>query len=78
MYNSKDQFNGKIKLTVRYIEPSGDFVVLDSGHVAAVGKIFANIESEGLQLQHLIGDINASHNENGNNFKLNKEDFYKE
>ena len=69
--------NGKVKLTVRYIEPTGEFLVLDSGHVVACGKVFAEKENAPLQLQHLITDI-KSLDEISNDFKLNSQEFYRE
>ena len=70
--------NGKVKLTVRYTEPTGEFVVLDGEHVAAVGKVFADVQNQSLQLQYLIKDINDLYLTSEKNYKLNKEDFYKE
>ena len=60
--------NGKVKLTVRYIEQTGDFVVLDSEHIAASGKVFIDVKNEALQLQHLIKDINTLDYDNEKNF----------
>ena len=69
--------NGKIKLTVRYTEPTDEFVVLDSGHVAACGKIFEG-KNNFLQLQHLIKDITLLNQQNEENLKLNQDEFYRE
>ena len=65
---------GKIKLTVRYTEPTGEFVVLDGPNVAATGKVFAVNHDEALQLQHLNEDISKINNQ----YTLNTEEFYKE
>ena len=62
--------NGEVKLTVRYIEPTGEFVILDTGHVAAVGKIF--------EMKNELININILDCKNKIDYSIFHEDVYKE
>ena len=70
--------NGKVKLTVRYTEPTGEFLVLDSGHIAAYGKVFPDKEGQALQLQHFTQNFDSFDQQNQSDFKLNTQEFYRE
>ena len=69
--------NGKVKLTVKYTEQSGEFFFLNDGHTAACRKIFADMKSQSFQLQHLIRDI-CSFDKIKYDYELNSQEFYKE
>ena len=67
---------GKVKLTVRYLEPTGEFVILDNGNVTAFGRITIPEEGKELQLQHLVEDTDESQDDN--EYVLSGKEFYKE
>ena len=69
---------GKMKLTVRYIDPTGEFVVLNDGNVAAFGKVLPVKAEEALQLQHLAQDTKQIDAQGTDDFKLNNLEFYRE
>ena len=69
---------GKMKLTARYVEPTGEFVILNDGNVAAFGKVLPVKSEEALQLQHLAQDTQQIDAQGTDELKLNNQEFYRE
>ena len=67
----------KAKLTVRYTEPTGEFVILDGVCVVAFGHIRAAKDNE-LQLQDLIENFDKYDSSVTDDIKLNTQEFYRE
>ena len=68
---------GGVKLTVRLLDPAGDFSILDNGNVACFGKISVPEPDKTLQLQHLTDEIEKE-SDSKEEYILDNKEFYRE
>ena len=72
---------GKVKLTVRYLEPSGEFLVLEGGNIACYGKCYVPEPDTALQLQHLAKEKDEEEqpiDDDSDEYTLDASEFYRE
>ena len=66
-------------MTVRYLEQTGDFVIMEDGNIAASGLISIAPEGKELQLQHLIDESKQNQEIHSNQeYVLDSSEFYRE